>query len=623
MIHDKPEIELELKTIGELLKHKFFVPHYQRGYRWGRQQVEQLLDDIDAFRLRKDGNQDSFYCLQPLVLKRMKAGAGSGRNPDEEWFEVIDGQQRLTTIYLILRYINEFWGGRQKKTLFDIDYETRDKCVEFLRQITVSDDDRTVEINKDNIDFYHISMAYQAIRDWEHNYSSRHDGKDLDSAGFQSAFLARTKVIWYEIGGREEQEESEKLFERLNLGKIPLTNAELTKALFLASDSFSELGPEEQRVRHFEIALMWDEMEHALNAPDKRFWSFITNEDSDAYATKIELLLDLVAEKPDGAKDQLYTFLHFQQKSGRQKLSSIWSEIEQFYSTLLEWHNNRDLYHWIGYLITVDTVKKSELNSLVRHSMEHPKDEFHKLVRGRVADSVNCNISELEYGSVGDQKMIFHVLLLFNVETCRTTKSISEFYPYKEHKSNYWSLEHIHARNSDGLDRTKREQWSEWLELHVPVLQELRHDSSLADRHGAIDELLSDIAKYDNDTLTWERFSPIFDKVNELLTDSADRTGTENDGLSNLALLSQPDNAALNSSAFAVKRREIVRLDKEGSFIPVCTRRAFMKYYVETAEPVQNFFWSPDDRGAYLDEIRERLGKYLPQTATEVSDATE
>jgi len=226
MMADNREIDLEIREIGELLEQKFFVPHYQRGYRWSRQQVEQLLDDIDAFRLKND-RKDSFYCLQPLVLKRMKPNDARVGTTDEARFEVIDGQQRLTTIYLILRYINEFWVGRQKKKIFEIDYETRDNCVEFLRKITVNDDDKTVDINTDNIDFYHISMAYQAIRDWERSYREKHDSRDLDSAGFQSAFLARTKVIWYEISGREEQEASEKLFERLNLGKIPLTNAEL------------------------------------------------------------------------------------------------------------------------------------------------------------------------------------------------------------------------------------------------------------------------------------------------------------------------------------------------------------------------------------------------------------
>ena len=57
----KRAIELELREIGELLEKSFFVPHYQRGYRWGKQQVEQLLDDIDAFRAIRAACRDLHF----------------------------------------------------------------------------------------------------------------------------------------------------------------------------------------------------------------------------------------------------------------------------------------------------------------------------------------------------------------------------------------------------------------------------------------------------------------------------------------------------------------------------------------------------------------------------------
>mgnify|MGYP003556422918 CR=1 FL=1 len=59
---------IELKSIGELLGKNFFIPSYQRGYRWTGQQVKDLLDDIDEFRANSKGN--GFYCLQPLVVKK-------------------------------------------------------------------------------------------------------------------------------------------------------------------------------------------------------------------------------------------------------------------------------------------------------------------------------------------------------------------------------------------------------------------------------------------------------------------------------------------------------------------------------------------------------------------------
>ena len=97
------ENKIELKSLYELLGMKFFIPNYQRGYRWTEQQVKDLLNDIWEFSKKKKQEYE-FYCLQPLVVKLMNAEDKQKcqLNADEKWYEVIDGQQRLTTIFLIL-----------------------------------------------------------------------------------------------------------------------------------------------------------------------------------------------------------------------------------------------------------------------------------------------------------------------------------------------------------------------------------------------------------------------------------------------------------------------------------------------------------------------------------------
>jgi uncharacterized protein with ParB-like and HNH nuclease domain len=67
------------------------IDDYQRGYKWSTTEVTQLLNDIHEF----EGN--GFYCLQPVVVKRKMDGK----------IELIDGQQRITTIYIILSCLNE------------------------------------------------------------------------------------------------------------------------------------------------------------------------------------------------------------------------------------------------------------------------------------------------------------------------------------------------------------------------------------------------------------------------------------------------------------------------------------------------------------------------------------
>ena len=98
-------INLEPKLIGDI-KGEFFIPAYQRGYRW-KDEVEMMLNDINEI---PEGQN---YSLQPIVVKRLS----------DDKFELIDGQQRLTTIFLILRYIQNFLPKCQIK--FSIDYETR------------------------------------------------------------------------------------------------------------------------------------------------------------------------------------------------------------------------------------------------------------------------------------------------------------------------------------------------------------------------------------------------------------------------------------------------------------------------------------------------------------------
>ena len=95
---------LELKTVNDLLGENFYIPHYQRGYRWTSQQVNDLLNDIWSFS-RKPATeivQGEFYCLQPVVVKK-KTWNEDGY--DINGYEVIDGQQRLTTLFIIIQYL--------------------------------------------------------------------------------------------------------------------------------------------------------------------------------------------------------------------------------------------------------------------------------------------------------------------------------------------------------------------------------------------------------------------------------------------------------------------------------------------------------------------------------------
>jgi hypothetical protein len=595
---------LILKSINQLLGENFYIPYYQRGYRWTEQQVNDLLNDIWTFANKARTKEREFYCLQPVVVKE-KVWEEDGVSL--KGWEVVDGQQRLTTIYIILSYLaKEFLKVESLvddygKGIYTIRYETRPESERFIKDIK---DDSS------NIDYYHMAKAYNTVKSWFANGQNVKDRTDRDK--FLRTILGKVEdeysvqIIWYRV---DQQVSSLDLFTRLNMGKISLTNSELVKALFLSSSSFENEAQEDAQKKKIEISLLWDEMEQRLG--DEDFWSFITNAEQQKYANKIELLFDMISDKKGTETDHLFTFIYFfnRAKEDSESLWELWLLIEQYYHTLCEWYRNKNLYHKIGYLITV----KENLKSLIEKSLKISKDSFEKEINSLIKKSVSFDIDDLTYEKQSDYEKIEKVLLLFNVESIRSNRSISEYYPFKFHKSAQWSLEHIHAQNSEELDKAKKEPWLLWLSYHKTLMEEMVHRDAKADKHAILSKLVEEVNALDNNRITWDKFNDLSARIIHEFTDGSMGATEDMHSISNLALLSQPDNAALNNSVFEVKRRKIIDMDKKGEYIPICTRRAFLKYYNPKPSSEHFYFWSLDDRGNYLKEIKTVLKEYLPQ----------
>lgn len=144
---------IEQKSVRDIINEKvnFIVPSYQRGYRWDEINVTDLLDDLLEFM--QDGSSGKFYCLQPLVVKKI------GTNQ----YNVIDGQQRLTTIFIILKYLEKLLEDENDiKEIYTINYETREGSQEFLKEIA----SKTQEDSNENIDYFYMYKAYKAVENW-------------------------------------------------------------------------------------------------------------------------------------------------------------------------------------------------------------------------------------------------------------------------------------------------------------------------------------------------------------------------------------------------------------------------------------------------------------------------
>lgn len=562
-------IQLEPKLVGSI-EGEFYVPAYQRGYRW-KEEVKMLLNDIHEIGEGKN------YSLQPIVVRKI----------DEKRFELIDGQQRLTSIYLIFRYMKQL--NLPFQLNFSLEYETRTGSKLFLESINAD----TLNIDPQNIDEHFIIEAYRIISQW---FKTQKD-EALAAFNLYKKLNERIRIIWYQTNSNNVKD-SVSLFTRLNIGRIPLTNAELVKALFLSRNN----GIDDRK--QLEIATEWDIIEKELH--NDSLWYFITNENPKAYPTRIELIFDLMANKQKGEREKFFTFFHFDNEIKQRKdKSDIWKEILRYFQRLKEWYENIDLYHKIGYLVASES---KSLQNLINNSKDITKTAFQNSLDAIIAQSINFpkEYSDLSYENKTDYGFIERLLLLFNVETIRKKSDKTMRFPFDKHKQEDWSLEHIHAQQSQGLN--KREQWVEWLNLHKRSLLGIDYKSD--------ENIIQEVSEAVNDEkLTGDRFSALFNRITSILSEEGSIEHTHS--LSNLALLDQSDNSALNNSTFDVKRNKILEMDKTSDYIPVCTRRVFLKYYTPS-ESNQVQFWGKADRDGYTAEMDRVLRVYLTLIQKEI-----
>ena len=542
---------LDTRRVGDIAGH-FIVPGYQRGYRWGRNEVKLLLNDV------RDSEGRDYY-LQPVVVRR-----------GDHVFELIDGQQRLTTLFLIHRYIKTHLPT--SKLDYSLEYETRPFSAAFLA-------DPVAERSRENIDFFHMYEACECIREW----FEEKPNPPLEAMNFYKALSERVYVIWYEV---PPEVDARVLFTRLNVGRIPLTDAELVKAVLL-----SKSGD-----RRREVAAQWDNIERDLQHPD--VWSFVSPRDQED-ATRIGLLLDTLSGGPLGAARRKFkTFEELNRRIGETSAEAVWKQVVASHARVMSWYEDPELYHKIGFLVAVGfgLDKLVEPASTLAHSKF--KQHLTELIRGRLKLS-RGDLVELRYR---DYEVCSRVLLLANVEAVLRRQDSSERYSFTAHAKRDWTLEHIEPQADTPLTTTAQQE--AWLESHrdalrsLPELDEVEVSKLVEEIEAALADLSGPVFRQ-----LAEKIAPLF--RGPVATD----TEYEH-SLANLALLEGGDNSVLSNSWFEVKRQHIIELDRSGSYIPLCTRNVFLKYFTG-ADAQQIHFWSPQDRDTYLEAILDYVGPYL------------
>lgn len=625
-----------IRPVGDLLQENFFVPRYQRGYRWGKQEITELLDDIlqysyDSKQTNNEKKAGKFYCLQPIVVKEKK---WKGKNGDDiiGW-ELIDGQQRLTSLFLILAYLEDIRQFHDNKTnVFTVDFETRENCNIFF------DDKKFIDkVDDTNVDFFHISNAYKFIKDWFKDKLPLR----LDVLKTILNTENNVSIIWYEAidsSNVAEEDNSIDLFTRLNEGKIPLTDAELIKALLLQADLYPSNEERYIKQRLFEIASEWDIIEAALQ--DEKMWLFLNNTDYNP-SSKIHLIFKLLSDKWNGYDNQ--ELIQFDKKDGKPKhyeflvfdkylaknrakyllstnpdkdildpINGVWKDIKDVFSRFYEWFENHTLFHYLGFLLAFEQDKEKLIKELF--DLKLNKDAFELHLKERIAKAVRIKskwsesgvlkeLHEISYGV--DDAEIRKILTLFNIETLIKHKNEDARFPFHLFKTEkITSIEHIHPQNPENIDANEDRALT-WLKAHKASLAyfTLNGHPQKLEIQEEIDKIEYLLSHYDK-----ENFKSIYSETIDLYSKLIDFKENELHTLYNLALVDKDTNSMLNNSFFDVKR-ELLKANKLGKYIPICTQRAFSKYYSEN--PKEMIFWNSDDRHAYYKSIEKVYNSFI------------
>jgi len=577
---------IDLKSIEELLDYNFYIPSYQRGYKWTPRDIRLLLDDLLEFA--NDPSDAKIYCLQSLSVIKI----------DERDYEVLDGQQRLTSLYLINKGF-----GEPEPYDFNFKSDPGNSRMNFMRCCEK-------EIFKDKekelaIDLYHIHKAFQAVTKWIEDHPN--DVDNVKKLIYGENNRKSVKFIWHLIDADSSNEEAKhKAFRNFNDGKIELTNSDLIKALLL-NDS--------NDCKEFNVSLVaaqFDEMEQKLK--DDSFWFMLQNGEPLYKNCRMDLIFNL----SEGIDQKLYdkyntaSFKRFSKDSSPSVLIKKWNHVREIYLRLLDFFEDIESYHYIGYLTYC--YSSSRLSEWIKIRSKNTKSVLIETLKDKIFDTLpNRSLEEISYDdSKTDLRRVF---LIHNIETILTDyrekhKDVNlklnnsyQRFPFELLYQQVWQIEHIASQTDNILQDSKSQK--DWLESSLSDFPDVFEKDNIK-KLKKIYELKINETKDSR----IEAFKNLYNGVLRMLDNELEEQNIVNkNSIGNLVLLDSKTNQGYHNALFPAKRRWVI--NNEGRFYyPPCTKKVFLKFY-NTKNTIKTRAWTKDDSEAYLKDLEKKISNYL------------
>ena len=600
-MHSRPTKDKLLYTTKELFASylcgkKYAIPPYQRGYKWEKQDIERLLQDINDFI--PNDELDLFYCLQNITL--VEKG---------EVFNVVDGQQRLTTLTVILSYFGEYplindklcYNVREETERFLCKYIFKESNIrdfeswEGFLKATYEDDDYDFQ------DIFYLFTAYKTVQEW---FKDRPQVEGV----MKNKILNHLKLIVNLPKNIDEQE----LFENLNGKRVPLDGADLIRALIITRVAKTEVGElddtTKQNVlineRRVKIGLMLD----TINL----WWTDTNKQDYFKQFTKEAKISDTSSVKfddktyPINNLYKLYCLVYnkgvlnmdfFEKKSTEE---GFLLDLQILQRTMENWYNDSQLYHHILFtsIHASESNKEKGLTKLTFSDFYHTWKEFHRKdfilwMKQRIAhcepfDDLlgQCDISLEENERKAKEENWFDnklvsVSTLLDIISILSTNSNGRLAAkyFKAHKED---LENIFPQTPIG-DKTKdKDKQTQILKQYLSIIHKLSQE----------EKIIIDDEDIDWDNIEWR--NGIKEQINNLITELIPI-----DSLGNMCVLHESVNRGYGNDFFLEKRIDIMRKSQKGYFIRPHVYDAFNKIFLERQEDTIDMAsmtkWDKDD----------------------------
>ncbi|MFS1421967.1 DUF262 domain-containing protein [Shewanella sp. 10N.286.48.B5] len=577
------------KTTGGCLSQyeatSFHIPAYQRGYKWAtgpNGAVTVLLNDLwHAFEKQEDEYYLQYITVKPLLLADRS-----------NYLEVIDGQQRLTTLSILLSVLNLLQADSTNADNIacnKLDYAIRanffDEFIyaqEKLAEVIDTNWDEFIAEDIERLDRQDIYYLYGAVKECANFFVDKpkllHD--------FKGYLFKHVKLI---VNSVEQHIVSETVFKNLNSNKVPLSEVELIKALFITRVGRDKVKRSDSHFREvMEVRLglsrTWEDIQQW--AQSNAITSFYFDDKGSSLHELLKLTaLVMGAKQTELVGSQLGNHSLFNFFSQQQSTQNGFEYLISTQERLKDWFDTDEIYHLIGFCRFAKNSEYKRL-SFLKECLELPtKTELTSFLRKKKSellfgknaesDDKEALVKNLKYGD--DDKQIHAVLLALSV----FPKNVIRRFDFDSFKRQEWSLEHIFPQTPEGKG-------------HVLTDDEKQNIKHILASDGEESEAIELLLKQASRTTDEQK----------VYVDAIRKNGTL-DNIGNMCLLTGGANSALGCLFFDGKRQKILELIQRGNFVPKHTFDVFAKMIAGLDVDLKQ--WSKKDIDAHAQYVASTI----------------